>query len=112
MNGTYHCNGTYRFLLRTTLACILSLGLLLPGCARHQARESAQDGLELVILHVNDTHAHVAGIDKYGTPPFRKRKAGAATAALRKPSVVPVPWGTMFWRWMPGISFRERSITA
>lgn len=92
MNGTYHCNGTYRFLLRTTLACILSLGLLLPGCARHQARESAQDGLELVILHVNDTHAHVAGIDKYGNAAFSEAESrggyGRIAEAVRRARAV------------------------
>lgn len=88
MNGTYHCNGTRRFLLRTTLVCILSLGLLLPACARHQGQERERDGLELVILHVNDTHAHVAGIDKYGNAAFSEAESrggyGRIAEAVRR----------------------------
>lgn len=70
MNGIHCVNAIYCFLLRISLTCVLSIGLLLSGCSRHHVQEPAQEGLELVILHVNDTHAHVAGIDKYGNAAF------------------------------------------
>ena len=88
MNGIHHVDAMRCFFLRASLACVLSIGLLLPGCARHLAQEPAQDGLELVILHVNDTHAHVAGIDKYGNAAFSEAESrggyGRIAEAVRR----------------------------
>lgn len=57
--------------------------LWLPGCATREAAspEGAQ-GLELVILHTNDTHAHVAGIDKYGNAAFDQRTSRGGLARI------------------------------
>lgn len=88
MNGILF-DAIRRFLLRGAFACALSFGLLLSGCARHQ--DPVQDGLELVILHVNDTHAHVAGIDKYGNAAFSEAESrggyGRIAEAVRRAKV-------------------------
>lgn len=70
MNGQQGLRGARHFVSGAWWGCVLCLGLLLAGCAVSQAKPQAQDGLELVILHVNDTHAHVAGIDKRGNAAF------------------------------------------
>lgn len=58
---------------------ILSLGLslVLAACAKKPAAPEAerQPGLELTILHTNDTHSHLAGIDKYGNAAFDESKS-------------------------------------
>ena len=86
-------NRTPPFLFRTSLLCLLCLGLLLSGCTTRQAKvpgssSETQRGLELVILHVNDTHSHVAGIDKYGNASFSEAKSrggyGRIAAAIRQ----------------------------
>lgn len=51
---------------------ILGFLLLLPACQPGQVpvgQEKAA-GLELVILHTNDIHSHIAGVDKYGNACF------------------------------------------
>ncbi|MBQ4133116.1 MAG: 5'-nucleotidase C-terminal domain-containing protein [Desulfovibrionaceae bacterium] len=55
--------------IKFILAVLLAGGLSFAGCAP-KAPVTQEDGLELVILHTNDTHAHVAGIDKYGNAAF------------------------------------------
>lgn len=78
------------FLLRASLLCLACLGLFLSGCTTRQARERADapHGLELVILHVNDTHAHVAGIDPRGNAAFSEAGSrggyGRIAAAIRQ----------------------------
>ena len=46
---------------------LLAIGLLLPGCTVQpwQTLDQSQP-LELRILHTNDMHSHIAGIDNYG----------------------------------------------
>lgn len=66
------------------IASLLLIGCLwLPGCAPREATspEKAQ-GLELVILHTNDTHAHVAGIDAYGNAAFDQRTSRGGLARI------------------------------
>ena len=60
------------------LSLLLAAGLTLSGCAWEGAPlNSLQEkkGLELVILHTNDTHSHVAGIDKRGNAAFSVEKS-------------------------------------
>lgn len=76
--------------LQAPLLCLVGLGLLLSGCTAGRPAESAaaQDGLELVILHVNDSHAHVAGIDANGNAGFSEAGSrggyGRIAAAIRQ----------------------------
>lgn len=76
--------------LRAFLFCLACFVLSLSGCTARQAQEraSAPHGLELVILHVNDTHAHVAGIDPYGNAAFSETGSrggyGRIAAAIRQ----------------------------
>lgn len=76
--------------LPTLLLSLLCLAFFLSGCAapRPSERASAQRGLELVILHVNDTHAHVAGIDEDGNASFSEAGSrggyGRIAAAIRQ----------------------------
>lgn len=53
------------------LACtILALSLLQGACAPMQRPSPADGEFELTILHVNDTHAHIAGVDGHGSACF------------------------------------------
>ena len=63
--------------------------LLLSGCAAFGPQApSGKGGLELVILHTNDTHSYLAGIDQYGSAEFGTEKSvggyGRVAAAIRR----------------------------
>lgn len=47
------------------LAVLLVLGGI-PGCVLKSGEEAERPGLELVILHTNDTHSCLAGMDRHG----------------------------------------------
>lgn len=51
--------------LWTTLLVFCAI-LVLVSCAPRQARHSVDTKADLLILHTNDTHSHIAGIDKDG----------------------------------------------
>ncbi|MBQ4616040.1 MAG: bifunctional metallophosphatase/5'-nucleotidase [Mailhella sp.] len=60
------------------LSLLLASGLALSGCALDGGPLDVfgeKKGLELVILHTNDTHSHVAGVDKYGNAAFSTEKS-------------------------------------
>ncbi len=62
----------------SALSLLLASGLTLSGCAWLNGPTPApqkEAGLELVLLHTNDTHSHVAGIDKYGNAAFDTKKS-------------------------------------
>ncbi|MBQ3060391.1 MAG: bifunctional metallophosphatase/5'-nucleotidase [Desulfovibrio sp.] len=65
---------------------LLAASLALAACAS-KSPTVQEAGLELVILHTNDTHAHVAGIDKYGNAAFETAESrggfGRIAAAVR-----------------------------
>lgn len=48
------------------LALILILPFMMNGCAGKHGARGQEDGLELTILHTNDTHSRVAGLDEKG----------------------------------------------
>lgn len=75
--------------IRSIMLPMLVLGsLLISACATKAPVPEKVAGLELLILHTNDTHAHVAGIDKYGNAAFDTAKSrggyGRIAAAIRK----------------------------
>ncbi len=55
---------------RLGLALLISTALALSGCAPRAPVAGLDEGLELLILHSNDTHAHIAGLDKKGSAAF------------------------------------------
>ena len=60
------------------LPLLFAAGLSLSGCAWEGGPLNffkEKKGLELVVLHSNDTHSHVAGIDKYGNAAFSTEKS-------------------------------------
>ena len=64
------------------LSLLLAAGLTLSGCAWEGGFDLASlnpfkkdAGLELTVLHTNDTHSHVAGIDKRGNAAFSVEKS-------------------------------------
>jgi len=60
------------------LSLLLAAGITLSGCAWEGCPLSflkEKKGLELTVLHTNDTHSHVAGIDKYGNAAFGTEKS-------------------------------------
>ncbi|MBQ4326305.1 MAG: bifunctional metallophosphatase/5'-nucleotidase [Mailhella sp.] len=60
------------------LSLLLAAGLSLSGCAWEGCPLNflkERKGLELTVLHTNDTHSHVAGIDKYGNAAFGTEKS-------------------------------------
>jgi len=62
-------------IIRFGLSCLVA-AVTLSGCARQPAPEQpGSGGLELIILHANDTHSHIAGIDKYGNASFDEKKS-------------------------------------
>ena len=98
--------------LRAFLFCLACLVLSLSGCTARQVQEraSAPHGLELVILHVNDTHAHVAGIGVnlgclYGTCPDDENMALLEALAARAGALLGHALhrvslgGSIFWNW-------------
>lgn len=57
---------------------LIIAGLILSGCTHHGEHPhhpKGKKGLELVVMHTNDTHSHVAGIDKYGNAAFSVEKS-------------------------------------
>ncbi len=52
------------------LFLLLTTGLAFTACAPRAPAPAEETGLELVILHTNDTHAHVAGLDDRGNAAF------------------------------------------
>ena len=62
-------------MFHAVLPCIFAASALI-GCAQRQPADIPDAGsVEIVILHANDTHAHVAGIDKYGNASFDEQKS-------------------------------------
>ncbi|MBQ8172957.1 MAG: metallophosphoesterase, partial [Mailhella sp.] len=60
------------------LSLLLATGLTLSGCAWEGCPLNflkEKKSLELTVLHTNDTHSHVAGIDKYGNAAFSTDKS-------------------------------------
>ena len=60
------------------LSLMLATGLTLSGCAWEGCPLNflkEKKSLELTVLHTNDTHSHVAGIDKYGNAAFSTEKS-------------------------------------
>lgn len=53
----------------SVLALLLAM-VLLPACQSGRVIVGEEKGLELVVLHTNDTHSHIAGVDKYGNACF------------------------------------------
>lgn len=49
---------------------LLALSLAQGGCSHTQRPSPAEGGLDLTILHTNDTHSHIAGINDYGNACF------------------------------------------
>lgn len=75
---------------RFILPLLLAAGLSFAGCAVKSPDPPAEEGLALLILHTNDTHSHVAGLDDRGNAAFDPadsrgglgRLASAANRAL------------------------------
>lgn len=65
MNYPPHCS-------KTVCAALLLLVLFLAqgGCSHTRRPSPPAGGLALTILHTNDTHSHIAGIDAYGNACF------------------------------------------
>lgn len=65
---------------------LLALLLLPFGCSQKQKTAppppATGAGLELVLLHTNDTHSHLAGIDKYGNPCFEDSQCRGGMARI------------------------------
>lgn len=65
---------------------LLALLLLPFGCSQKQKTVPpppvAGAGMELVLLHTNDTHSHLAGIDKYGNPCFEDSQCRGGMARI------------------------------
>ncbi len=57
-------------LTRRFIPCLLLVEMLFPVGCTVKAPVPQSRGLELVVLHTNDTHSHIAGIDKYGNAAF------------------------------------------
>ena len=49
---------------------LLALSLTQGSCSHTQRPSPAEGSLDLTILHTNDTHSHIAGINKYGNACF------------------------------------------
>lgn len=67
------------------LSLLLAAGLSLSGCAWEGGPLGflkEKKGLELVVLHTNDTHSHVAGIDKYGNAAFDVQKSAGGLGRI------------------------------
>ena len=66
----------------------LGMLLLLQGCSvRPLPQRDSGEGLELTVLHTNDIHSHIAGVDKYGNACFEEPGCrggmGRIAAAIR-----------------------------
>lgn len=53
-----------------TVLLFLALSLVQGGCSPARHASPAEGALSLTILHTNDTHSHIAGINKYGNACF------------------------------------------
>ena len=53
-----------------TALLFLALSLVQGGCSPARHASPAEGALSLTILHTNDTHSHIAGIDAYGNACF------------------------------------------
>ncbi|MDD6248112.1 MULTISPECIES: bifunctional metallophosphatase/5'-nucleotidase [Desulfovibrio] len=53
-----------------TALLFLALSLVQGGCSPARHASPAEGALSLTILHTNDTHSHIAGINKYGNACF------------------------------------------
>ncbi|MBQ3893259.1 MAG: bifunctional metallophosphatase/5'-nucleotidase [Mailhella sp.] len=73
---------------RVFLPLILASLLPLSGCVRQGGTPVPPGGLELVILHTNDTHSHIAGIDAHGNASFEESQSigglGRISAAIKE----------------------------
>lgn len=65
MKHLCHCAKTV-----CTLLLLFPLSLALGGCSHTQHVSPTENGLALIILHTNDTHSHIAGINTYGNACF------------------------------------------
>ena len=65
MNILCHCAKTV-----CTVFLLFTLSLAQEGCSHTQRPSLEEDCLALTILHTNDTHSHIAGINKYGNACF------------------------------------------
>lgn len=91
---------------KRTAALVLAAALCSGCMAGQDVPASAQnDGLELTILHVNDTHSHVAGIDARGNAAFAEEgsrgglgriAAAVARAKARNDNVLALDAGDQF----------------
>lgn len=83
--GTVPPHGTAR--KAVPLLFFALLAALVAACAPLREDAPHGNGLELVILHTNDTHSHIAGIDAYGnacfSPENRRGGMGRIAAAVR-----------------------------
>ena len=75
--------GTWRLPL-----AFLSMLFLLHGCSvRQLPQPDSGGGLELTVLHTNDIHSHIAGVDKHGNACFEEPGCrggmGRIAAAIR-----------------------------
>lgn len=59
-----------RMLLLPVTALLCALSLMVAACSSAQCEAVPDDGLELRLLHVNDTHAFLAGINDHGNACF------------------------------------------
>ena len=83
-----------------TALLFLALSLVQGGCSPARHASPAEGALSLTILHTNDTHSHIAGINKYGNACFddtdcRGGLARIATA-IRTVVVLLLAWGMVF----------------
>ena len=53
-----------------TALLFLALSLVQGGCSPARHASPVEGALSLTILHTNDTHSHIAGINKYGNACF------------------------------------------
>lgn len=66
-------------------ALLLASCAMLAGCAVDGGPLTffeEKKGLELIVLHTNDTHSHVAGIDKYGNAAFDVKKSAGGLGRI------------------------------
>ena len=87
------------------LVLILVLPFMINGCAGKHGARGQEDGLELTILHTNDTHSRVAGFDEKGNACLSDENCtgGSGRIAARRRRT------TMSSPWTPVISSRVRS---
>ena len=96
---------SHSVIAHAVLPLLLALLLPLSGCIRQGGDHVPSGGLELVILHTNDTHSHVAGIDVHGNASFEESRSigglGRISAAIneckgRQDNVIALDAGDQF----------------